>query len=96
MECCDEDVVACFYEGVLACFDNNNKDYFDVDLLHTKPLEYPLEETLVGKCLVQHYYMQKIGWCETYYHFCYHHNYKNQMIYYDHLNDGKEKRWYKT
>ena len=26
----DNDVVACFYEGVVACLDKNNKDYFDI------------------------------------------------------------------
>ena len=76
MACCNDDVVACFDDGVLACFDNNNKDYFDVGFLHAYPLEYIIDETLGGKCLVQHGYMHKIGWCETYAHFYYHHNYK--------------------
>ena len=89
--CGNEDVVAWLDEGVLVWLDDNNKDGFDIYFLHSHPLGYLLEETLVGKCLFRHGYMQKIGWCETYPHFCYHHNYKNQMIYHDHLNDGREK-----
>ena len=80
-----------FDEGVLAYLDNNDKDYFDVDFLHSHPLEYLLEENLGGKCLFHHGYMQKIGWCDIYTHSCYHHNYKNHMFHYDHLDYGMEK-----
>ena len=38
----------------------------------------------------------EIGWCDTYVHFCYHHNYKTNNIYHDHLNDGMEKGWSET
>ena len=37
--CCDEDVVAYLYQGVLVCLDKNNKDDFDVYFLYVKPLE---------------------------------------------------------
>ena len=43
MACGDEDVVELFDEGVLAYLDNNDKDYFDVDFLHSHPLEYLLD-----------------------------------------------------
>ena len=78
MACCNKDVVAYFYEGVLACFDNNNKDDFDVCFIQAHPLEYLLEKHLGGRCLVHHGYMWKIGWCETYDHFCYQHKYKTR------------------
>ena len=39
VECCDEDVVACFYEGVAECLDNNNKYDVGVDFLLAHPLE---------------------------------------------------------
>ena len=94
--CCDEDVVAWLDEGVLACLDKNNEENVDVDCFHAHPLEYILEKTLGGKCLVWHGYMQKIGCYEIYVHFCYHHNYKNLMIYHDRLNDGRENRWYEA
>ena len=89
VKCCDEDMVACLDEGVLAFLDKNNKDDFDVYFIHEHPLEYLLERTLGGQCLVHHGYMQKISWCETYDHFCYNHNYKNQMIYHYKMNDGR-------
>ena len=89
--CCDEDVVEYLDEGVLEFLDNNNKDYFDAYFIYAYPLEYLLEETLGGKCLFHHDYMHKILWSDTYSHFCYHHNYKKQMIYHDHLNGGREK-----
>ena len=56
---CDEDVVKCFDESVLACLDNNNKDDFDGDFLHASPLEKIIEEILGEKCLVHHGYMKK-------------------------------------
>ena len=56
-ECCDEDIVACFDEGVLEFLDNNNKDDFDGDFIHANPLEYLLDKTLGGKCLVHHGFM---------------------------------------
>ena len=34
VEFLDEFVVACFYEGVLACLDNNNEDNFDVCIIN--------------------------------------------------------------
>ena len=61
VECFDEDVVVYFYEGVLACFDNNNKDGFDVCFLQAHPLEYLLGKHLGGRCLVHHGYMWEIG-----------------------------------
>ena len=75
--CGDEYVLAWLYESVLAYLDNNDKDDFDVDFLHAHSLGYILEETLGGKCLVHNGYMQKNFWFYTYFHFCYHHNYKN-------------------
>ena len=48
LECCDEDVVSYLGEGVMACLDKNNKDYFYVDFLLAYPLEYILEENLCG------------------------------------------------
>ena len=42
--CGDEDVVVCLDEGVLECLGNYDKDAFDVDFLHTHPLEYYLQE----------------------------------------------------
>ena len=62
MECCDNVVVACLDESVMACFYKNNKDDFDVDFIHAQPLSYNIEEILGGKCLVQHGFTQKIGW----------------------------------
>ena len=35
---CDEDVLACFGQGVLACLDNNNKDGFYGYFLHEHSL----------------------------------------------------------
>ena len=96
VDCCDEDVVACLDEGVLTWLDKNNKDCFYVYFLPAHPLEYLLEETLDEKCLVQYGYMQKIGWYETYVHFCHHHNYKNLMIYQYHLNCGRDKGFSET
>ena len=40
--------------------------------------------------------MNTFGWCDTYTHLCYHHNYKNQLIYHANLNDGREKGWSET
>ena len=71
--------------------DKNNKDGFHVDFLHAHSLECLIEENLGEKCLGHHGYMHKIGWYKTYAQFCYHHNYKNQMIYHDHLIEGREK-----
>ena len=88
--------MSCFDEGLLAFLDNNNKDSFDEDFLHLHPLEYLPRKTLGGKLLVHHGYMQKIGWCETYANLCYHHNYKNQMIYHDHLNYVRGEGWSNT
>ena len=62
--------------------DNNNKDYFDVDFLLAQPLEYILEETLGGKCLVHNSYMHNIGCCDTYAHFCYNRNKKSKTACY--------------
>ena len=47
LECLDKDDVAygekyvlvCLDEGVLECLDNNDKDHFNVDFLHARPLE---------------------------------------------------------
>ena len=61
MVCGDGDVVEYLDEGMLSCLDNNDKDDFDVYFLHAHPLEYLLEETLGGKCLVHHGYMQKLA-----------------------------------
>ena len=36
---CNNYVVACLDEGVVACLDNNNKDDFDADFLLAQPLE---------------------------------------------------------
>ena len=82
-------MVVCLDDGVLACLDNNDKDYFNAYFIHAQPLEYILEENFGEKILVHHGFMQKTGWCDTYVHFCYRHNYKNQMIYHDHLNYGR-------
>ena len=89
VSCCDEYVVELLDDGVFSCLDKNIKDYFDVYFLLTPPLEYIIEETLGRKCLFRHGDMQKIGWYDTYSPFCYHNNYKNQMIYQYHLNDGR-------
>ena len=67
----------------------------DVLSMHN-PWNIFFKETLGGKCLVHHGHMNKIFWCETYAHFCYHHNYKKQIIYHDHLNCGRDKVWSKT
>ena len=90
--------LVCFDYCLLVCLDNNNnnKDGCDGYFLHANPLEYIPWETLGGKFLFRYGYMQKIGLCETYDHFCYYHNYKNQMIYHDHLDDGREKFWSDT
>ena len=77
--CCDENVVAFLDQGVLACLDKNIKDDFGVDFIHAHHLGYLLEETLGGKYLFRHGYMQKIGRC-TYAHFCYHSNYKKRLF----------------
>ena len=92
----DKYEVKCFDKRLLSCLDNSNNDGFYGDFLHANPLEYFLEETLVGKCLVQHGYKHKVVWCETYDHFYYQHNYKTQMIYHDKMNDGREKGCYDT
>ena len=42
---------------------------------------------------LHHGYMKKIGWYDTYSHCCHDYNYKTLMIYQDHLNDKREKRW---
>ena len=89
MACGDEDGVVCLDEVVLPCLDNNYKDDFGVDFLCAHPLEYIFEETFGGKCLVHCGYMQKIGWWDTYVNFFYHHNYKNQMIYHNFLDDER-------
>ena len=94
--CCDEDVESCLDEYVVAFFDKNNKDDFDVDFLFEHPLEYTIGETLDGQCLVHHGYMKNIGWSETYVHFYNYHTYKNMMIYQDHLNYGRETVWSAT
>ena len=60
--------------------DKNNKDDFDGDFIHAHPSEYLLEETMGRQFLLQHAYMKKIGWFETYAHLCYQHRYKNQII----------------
>ena len=39
VECCDENVVSCLDEGLLEYLDNNNKDDFGADFLHTHPLK---------------------------------------------------------
>ena len=39
MACGDEDVVACFDEGVLELLDKNDRGDFDVDFIHAHPLE---------------------------------------------------------
>ena len=39
VECLYKDEVACVDDYVLACLDNNDKDYFYVDFLHAHPLE---------------------------------------------------------
>ena len=41
--------------------DKNNKDDFDVDFLLKHPLEWLLEETVGGKCIVNHIYTKKFG-----------------------------------
>ena len=38
VECCDGDSVACLDEGVVAYFDKNNKDSFDVYFFLSHPL----------------------------------------------------------
>ena len=78
--CCDENFVTYLDEGVVKFLDNIFKEYFDVDFLFAHSLEYILEETLYGKCLVYHGYMKKIGWSENYVFFCYYNKYKNMMI----------------
>ena len=78
VECLDKDDLAWLDEGVLEYLKNNNKYYFDVELLHAHSLEYILEENLVGKFLVQHGFMQKCGWCDTFDQWCYRHNYKTR------------------
>ena len=35
VELCDEDMVSFLDYGVLECLDENNKDHFDVDFLHS-------------------------------------------------------------
>ena len=35
MACLDWGVVACLYKGVVVCLDNNNKDNFDVGIIHS-------------------------------------------------------------
>ena len=60
-EFCDEDIVACFDEGVLEFLDNNNKDDFDGDFIQANPLEYLLDKTLVGQCLVHHGLCRKLA-----------------------------------
>ena len=92
----DEYVFTCLDEYVLTCLNNNDKDDFDVYFIHEHPLAYLLEKTLGGQYLFHHGYMQNIGWCDTYVHFFYHHNYKNHMIYHDHLNGGRDKVWSET
>ena len=37
-------------EGVVACWDNNNKDDFYVDFILAYPLEYIFDETMVREC----------------------------------------------
>ena len=76
---------------MVQCLDKNNKEYFDFYFLLTHPLEYIIEETLEGKCLFHHGYMNKIGWYETYVYFCHDHNYKTTMIYQYHMHYGREK-----
>ena len=71
----------CLNEGVVKILDNNNRDNFDVDFPLAHPLEYLLEETLCGKCLVNHGYMEIFGWSETYIHIYHDHDYKTLMIY---------------
>ena len=46
----DKGVVACLYESVLARLDNKNKDYFDVDVIHSLYgcFEYFSTRTLLG------------------------------------------------
>ena len=39
VSCCDEDMLAYFDEGVLACLDKNNKDDFSVDFFDEHQLE---------------------------------------------------------
>ena len=41
--CCDEDVVAQLYEGMVKFLDKNNKDDFDADFILAHPLEQLLE-----------------------------------------------------
>ena len=55
----DGDVVVCLYEGALTCLDKNDKDDFVVYFICTHPLEYTIEETVGGQCLVHHGYTQK-------------------------------------
>ena len=40
--------------------------------------------------------MERSLWCETYAHLFYHLSYKNQMIYHDRLDYGREKGWSDT
>ena len=67
--------MACLGEGAVAWLVKNNQDYFYVDFLLPHPLEYPLEETLGGKCTAHHAYMNKIVRSETYVHFSHDHHY---------------------
>ena len=80
----DEGLLAWLYEGVLACLYYNSNDGFCVDITHSldvcfeifllaHPLEYILKRTLGGHSIVQHGYMNLIGWSETYVHFSHDH-----------------------
>ena len=59
--CCDEYVVTFLDENVVTLLDRKNKDYFDVGFLLPHLLEYILEETFGGQCIVHHGYMKKFG-----------------------------------
>ena len=58
--CFDEDVVVSLDEGVVAYLDKNSK-FFCAYFLLSHPLEYIIEETLDGQCIVHHGSMKKIG-----------------------------------
>ena len=72
MACLDQGVVACLYECVMSCLDNNNKDGFYLYIRHSiddclgyfllvSPLGYIIEGTLVGQFIVHHGYMNNDG-----------------------------------
>ena len=107
-ECLDKGVVVCLDDSVVACLDNNNnKVAFDVGIIHsldecfeyflfTPPLEYFLEGTLDGLCIIHQGYTNNCGCYEKYFHFSHYHEQKNTTIYQSYLYYGRERVWSET